>query len=72
MKYWQFRLGGLILMIIGGFLFVWAVRDITAEWPQIFTGVLSVFCISMGFGILIMPVDSQTPPQASDDNIDKS
>ena len=71
MKFWQIRLGGFILMIIGGFLFVWAVRDITAEWPQIFTGLLSVFCISMGFGILIMPGDSPAVPQPPGDNINK-
>ena len=46
-------------MILGGFLFVWSVRDITAEWPQIFVGLLSVFCTAMGFGLLIMPVDTE-------------
>ena len=38
-------------MILGGFLFVWSVRDITAEWPQIFVGLLSVFSTAMGFGL---------------------
>ena len=56
---WKLRLGGFILMIMGGFLFVWAVRDITAEWPQIFVGLLSVFSTTMGFGLLIMPTDNQ-------------
>ena len=44
-------------MVLGGFLFVWSVRDITAEWPQIFVGLLSVFTTAMGFGLLIMPLD---------------
>ena len=46
-------------MILGGFLFVWSVRDITAEWPQIFVGLLSVFSTAMGFGLLIMPLDEE-------------
>ena len=46
-------------MVIGGFLFVWSVRDITAEWPQIFVGLLSVFSTAMGFGLLIMPLDEE-------------
>ena len=57
MTSWKIRLLGLVLMVIGGFLFVWSVRDITAEWPQIFVGLLSVFSIAMGFGLLIMPLD---------------
>ena len=52
---WKIRLGGLFLMILGGFLFVWAVRDISSEWPQIFLGLFSVFVISLGFGVLVMP-----------------
>ena len=47
-------------MVIGGFLFVWSVRDITAEWPQIFVGLLSVFSTAMGFGLLIMPLDGES------------
>ena len=46
-------------MVLGGFLFVWSVRDITAEWPQIFVGLLSVFSTAMGFGLLIMPLDEE-------------
>jgi hypothetical protein len=45
-------------MILGGFLFVWSVRDIAAEWPQIFVGLTSVFCTAMGFGLIIMPLDN--------------
>lgn len=58
------RLTGLGLMIVGGFLFVWSVKYISAEWPQIFVGLLSVFCSGMGFGILIMPIEDLTdnPP----------
>ena len=47
-------------MVLGGFLFVWSVRDITAEWPQIFVGLLSVFSTAMGFGLLIMPLEDLT------------
>ena len=46
-------------MVIGGFLFVWSVRDISAEWPQIFVGLLSVFSTAMGFGLLIMPLENE-------------
>ena len=44
-------------MVLGGFLFVWSVKTIQSEWPQIFVGLLSVFSISMGFALLIMPLD---------------
>ena len=63
---WKLRLGGLILMVIGGFLFVWAVRDVSSEWPQIFLGLSSVFVISLGFGILIMPGDKPTSSSAEE------
>ena len=55
-------------MVTGGFLFVWAVRDITSEWPQIFVGLLSVFSTAMGFGLLIMPLDEV--PEAGDSGDD--
>ena len=52
-------------MILGGFLFVWSVKYIQSECPQIFVGLLSVFSAAMGFAILIMPLDlhedSSTP-----------
>ena len=57
MSGWKIRAIGLLLMIIGGFLFVWAVRDIQSEWPQIFVGLLSVFSAAMGFALTIMPLD---------------
>jgi len=44
-------------MILGGILFMFAVRDINSEWPRILTGLLSVFCASLGFGFLILPRD---------------
>ena len=59
MNNWKIRFLGVTLMILGGFLFVWSVRDITAEWPQIFVGLLSVFSTAMGFGLLIMPLDEE-------------
>ena len=65
MNNWKIRIGGLVLMILGGFLFVWSVKYIQSEWPQIFVGLLSVFSAAMGFAILIMPLDlhedSSTP-----------
>ena len=44
-------------MIVGGFLFVWSVRDIQSEWPQIFVGLLSIFSTAMGFALTIMPLN---------------
>ena len=57
MNGWKIRVIGLLLMILGGYLFVWSVRDIESEWPQIFVGLLSVFSTAMGFALTIMPVD---------------
>ena len=68
MTSWKIRLLGLVLMVIGGFLFVWSVRDITAEWPQIFVGLLSVFSTAMGFGLLIMPLDGQPTIEPKNDS----
>jgi hypothetical protein len=57
MNGWKVRVIGLLLMILGGYLFVWSVRDIESEWPQIFVGLLSVFSTAMGFALTIMPLD---------------
>jgi hypothetical protein len=57
MSNWKIRIGGLALMVLGAFLFVWSVKYIQAEWPQIFVGLLSVFSTAMGFALLIMPLD---------------
>ena len=57
MSGWKIRVIGLLLMILGGYLFVWSVRDIESEWPQIFVGLLSVFSTAMGFALTIMPLD---------------
>ena len=54
----KIRVIGLLLMILGGYLFVWSVRDIESEWPQIFVGLLSVFSTAMGFALTIMPLDN--------------
>ena len=59
-------------MVIGGFLFVWSVRDITAEWPQIFIGLLSVFSTAMGFGLLIMPLEDQPTIEPKTDSETKN
>ena len=63
MKGWKFRTLGLLLMIIGGFLFVWSVKYIQSEWPQIFVGLLSVFSSAMGFALAIMPLDIPNEPE---------
>ena len=68
MTSWKIRLLGLLLMVVGGFLFVWSVRDITAEWPQIFVGLLSVFSTAMGFGLLIMPLDDEPRVESKTDS----
>jgi hypothetical protein len=60
------RLTGLGLMILGGFLFVWSVKYISSEWPQIFVGLLSVFSTGMGFGILIMPMEDMPETQGKE------
>ncbi len=57
MNGWKIRALGLLLMVIGGFLFVWSVKYIQSEWPQIFVGLLSVFSSAMGFAMTIMPLD---------------
>ncbi|MEC7786613.1 MAG: hypothetical protein VX579_06655 [Nitrospinota bacterium] len=57
MRNWKIRAAGFLLMVIGGFLFVWSVRDIQSEWPQIFVGLLSIFSTAMGFSLSIMPLD---------------
>ena len=62
MNKWALRLAGLGSLILGGVLFVVAVKHITAEWPQIFVGLLSVFLASVGFGVLIMPLESPDSP----------
>ena len=63
MKGWKYRVLGLLLMIIGGFLFVWSVKYIQSEWPQIFVGLLSVFSSAMGFALAIMPLDIAKEPK---------
>ena len=57
MSGWKIRVLGVFLMVVGGFLFVWSVRDIESEWPQIFVGLLSVFSTAMGFALTIMPLE---------------
>jgi drug/metabolite transporter (DMT)-like permease len=57
MRGWEIRVLGSFLMVVGAFLFVWSVRDIQSEWPQIFVGLLSVLCTAMGFALTIMPLN---------------
>jgi hypothetical protein len=66
MRHWKIRVAGLVTMVIGALLFVWSVRWIQAEWPQISVGLLSVFCIAMGFGLLIMPLESSEAASPSE------
>ena len=68
MNKWTIRFLGLVSMILGGFLFVYSVKYISAEWPQIFTGLLSIFFSAMGFGLLIMPLDSLDKTVPGDDS----
>ncbi len=58
MKSWHFRLIGTLLMALGAYLFVVAVRDMTGETLRLSLGLFSVFCVSFGFGLLILPWDS--------------
>jgi len=58
MNKWTLRLIGLASLLLGGILFVFSVKYMAAEWPQIFVGLLSVLLSAMGFGLLIMPLDS--------------
>jgi hypothetical protein len=67
MNKWTIRFCGFLSMILGGFLFVYSVQQIDQEWPQIFVGLLSVFFAAMGFGLLIMPLDSINKTPAGDD-----
>ena len=68
MNKWTIRIFGLASMILGGLLFVYSVQYISQEWPQIFVGLLSIFFAAMGFGLLIMPLDSINKPAAGDDS----
>jgi len=68
MNKWRIRLSGLISMILGGVLFVYSVKYISAEWPQIFVGLLSIFFSAIGFGLLIMPLDSLDKTSSEDDS----
>lgn len=68
MNNWTIRLIGLACLILGGILFVYSVKSITAEWPQIFVGLLSVFFSAMGFGFLIMPLDPPDKTLPKDDS----
>ncbi len=54
-------------MVLGGLLFVYSVKYISVEWPQIFVGLLSVFFSAMGFGLLLMPLDSLEKTSTEDD-----
>jgi hypothetical protein len=57
MSNWKIRITGLTLMLIGGILFVGSVKYVQSEWPQIFSGLLSVISTTLGFALLIMPLD---------------
>ncbi len=67
MTEWTLRLAGLASLVLGGVLFVVAVKYIPSEWPQIFVGVLSVFLASVGFGVLIMPMEPPGAGSSGDD-----
>lgn len=52
---------GLALLGLGAYLFVLAVRDMPGESGRVITGLLSVFCVSLGFGLVIMPSSPDIP-----------
>ncbi|QPJ65841.1 MAG: hypothetical protein G3M78_10740 [Candidatus Nitrohelix vancouverensis] len=58
----KIRLLGTGLLLFGGALFVWSMRSIESEWPQLLTGLLSVLFAAIGFGILILPNDDDPSP----------
>jgi hypothetical protein len=62
------RILGLASLTLGGVLFVFAVKSISAEWPQLFVGLLSILFSALGFGLLIMPLDSPGKPLSGDDS----
>jgi len=62
------RIVGMASLILGGILFVFSVKSIAAEWPQIFIGLLSILFSAMGFGLLIMPLDSLDKNSPGDDS----
>lgn len=66
MNKWTLRILGLASMILGGILFVFSVKSISAEWPQIIVGLLSVLFSTMGFGLLIMPLDPLSKTSSRD------
>jgi len=68
MNKWTIRIFGLVSMILGALLFVYSVKYISQEWPQIFVGLLSIFFAAMGFGLLIMPLDSINKPPVGNDS----
>jgi Na+/phosphate symporter len=68
MNKWTIRLYGIVSMAIGCLLFVYSVKYISQEWPQIFVGLLSVFFSAVGFGVLIMPLDSPNKTASRDDS----
>ncbi len=72
----KWKLIGLGLMGLGAFLFVMAVRDIAGESAQTAVGLTSVFCASFGFGLILLPLDSEeglatdSPQEIHDDSRD--
>ncbi len=55
MKTFKVKGAGLVLLGLGSYLFVTAVRDMVGESARVPVGLLSVFCFSLGFGLLIIP-----------------
>lgn len=58
MKSLMVRGAGLALLGIGSYLFVISVRDMVGDSGRVMTGLLSVFCVSIGFGLLVIPLSS--------------
>lgn len=65
MSWWKIRVAGLLLFILGGFLFVAATKaagtdpSVELGWGPVFLGILCIFSASFGFGLMVMPREEE-------------
>ena len=64
----KLKAAGVVLMGLGVWLFILAVRDMQAGTGRTLTGLASVFCTALGFGLLLIPGPEAEKP----DNLDGS